>query len=426
MNDLLVRRHATLGKAAPLFYETPLQLVRGDGVWLYDADGQRYLDAYNNVPVVGHGNPDVVAAMQQQAAALNTHTRYLHPAIVTYLEQLLATLPAQDVAYRGTLVCTGSEANELALRLVRTLTQKSGIICTNLAYHGNSAALFEMATIMSGGTPTHDRIRAVAYPDQYHPPIVGTDAELAEYYLAELRHAIEDLVASEYGFAGLLVCPIFANEGMPNVPDGYWEGVQDIVHAAGGYLIIDEVQSGFGRTGALWGHAALGITPDIITTGKPMGNGFPVAGLFAKADLFDNFHATARYFNTFGGNPVAAVVAKTVLDILQSDGFLTNVVETGQYLAGELAALQSDFPLIGDIRQRGLYLAVELVEDVIHKTPATQASHAIMNGMKADGVLISMVGRHRNVLKIRPPLVFTQDHADILLTAVRSNLERYS
>ena len=411
--SLLARRQRILGKAAPLFYDKPLHIVRGEGVLLFDAEGREYLDAYNNVPVVGHCHPRVVEALTRQAQELNVHTRYLHENVVAYAERLTATFdPSLDMAV---FTCTGSEANELALRMARLLSGREGIICSDNTYHGNTAAVDELSTTFNAGRPGSARVRAVPFPQQYRPLRGLAGAALADAYVAEVEAAIRDFDAQGIGLAGMLVCPIFANEGVPDVPTGYLERVARLVRKAGGYLIFDEVQAGFGRTGSMWGHQAIGVVPDIVTMGKPMGNGHPIGGVVARAEIVDAFRERVMYFNTFGGNPVSCAAGMAVLQALDDDRLLENVRDVGPCVAKALRELMAVHPLIGDVRARGMFWSVELVSDRGTRAPAAAAAKAVVNAMRERGVLISRLGPFDNVLKMRPPLPFSRAHADRLL-----------
>lgn len=414
---LLARRAQLLGANAPLFYDQPLHIVRGEGVWLYDVDGRPYLDAYNNVPLVGHCHPEVVEALAQQAATLNIHSRYLHETILDYGERLIAKFdPSLSMML---FVCTGSEANDQALRIARCHTAKQGIICTKLTYHGNTTAVDAISPLFYGAdAPTHREVRTIASPDSYRAPAGLAGVALTDHYIEELKAAIAQLEASGMGFAGLILCTIFANEGLPDVPPGFMQRALDTVHAAGGLFIADEVQAGFGRTGQMWGHEALGVVPDIVTLGKPMGNGHPLAAVVARADLIEAFRARVFYFNTFGGNPVSCAVGAKVLDILERDALMDNAREIGAYLRAGLQRLAARHDIIGDIRGQGLWLGIELVSDRAKKTPATSQAQRVINLMKDNGVLMGRIGEFDNVLKIRPPLPIAQDHADLLLATL--------
>ena len=421
-NDtLLARRFKVLGKHSPLFYDRPLQLVRGEGVWVYDADGKRYLDAYNNVPHVGHCHPRVVQALQTQAATLNTHTRYLHENIVQYAERL--TEKFDDSLSAAMFTCTGSEANELALRMARIHTGEQGIIVTDFAYHGNTESVAELGTAFMPEATACKRVRSIPIPDSYRG-LNGVAADaLADAYADSVTEAIASLAADGVGLAGMLICPDFANEGLLNAPPGFLEKAVTRVRAAGGLYIADEVQGGFGRTGRhWWSHEAEGGIPDIVTLGKPMGNGHPLAGVVAGTDLVDEFGEWGMYFNTFGGNPVSCAVGMAVLDVLEEEQLLTNAVQVGNLVADGLRELQSKHDLVGDVRHKGLFFALELVEDRSAKSPATDAAKRLVNEMCEGGVLISRVGRFDNILKLRPPMPFSRDNAELLLSTLNDCL----
>ena len=413
-NDLLARREQLLGPKTPLFYDTPLHLVRGEGVYLYAADGTQYLDVYNNVPNVGHCHPKVLEALCSQAQTLNIHTRYLHENIIDYAEDLTATF--EDPLSMVMFTCTGSEADDLAMRIARHATGAMGIICTNETYHGNTAAVDELATLFNGGKAIGPNVKAVPFPDAYRPLNDLEGVALANAYVAEIARAIDEFATEGIGLAGLLVCPVFANEGVPNVPPGYLEGAAQLVRDRGGIVIFDEVQSGFGRTGSMWGHQHAGVQPDIVTMGKPMGNGHPIAGLVSTEPLVNGFREEVMYFNTFGGNPVSCAVAQAVLDVIKEEQLVENARVVGDYLRDGLRKLQHSFDLIGDVRGPGLFVGVELVTDREKKTPATKAARRVVNQMKDRGVLISKIGPHDNVLKMRPPIAFSSGNVDQLLS----------
>ena len=416
VEKLLERRARLLGAQAPLFYEEPVHIVRGEGVWLYDAGGRRYLDCYNNVPHVGHCHPAVVEAMHRQASTLNVHTRYLHETILEYSERLTATFdPSLSMAI---YTCTGSEANDVALRMARLCTEGTGIICTNNTYHGNTAAVDELSTLFMSGEATSPNIRAIPFPDSYRPLRGLAGPALADAYVAEVKKAIASFREAGVAFAGMLICPIFANEGLPTVPPGFLPEAVRVVREAGGLVIADEVQAGFGRTGQMWGHELAGFVPDIVTLGKPMGNGFPVAGVVARAELVNRFRDAVEYFNTFGGNPVACATAMAVLDVMEKEQLMDNARETGDYIRAGFAKLAQKYDLIGDIRGHGLWVGVELVEDRAGKRPAAAQAKRIINLMKERGVLMGRIGQFDNVLKMRPPMPFNRDNAELLLSTM--------
>ncbi|GGB84458.1 aspartate aminotransferase family protein [Marinobacterium zhoushanense] len=412
--DLLSRRYRVMGHHTPLFYEKPLQLVRGEGVWLWDSEGKRYLDVYNNVPHVGHCNPRVVEALSRQASTLNIHTRYLHNNIVDYLERLTATF--DDSLQMAMLTCTGSEANELALRMARYCTGGQGIIVTDFAYHGNTEAVAEIGTGFMPEAKTTKRVKAFPIPDSYRGIDGLTGEALAQAYADRVQQAIDAFHAEGIKVAGILVCPDFANEGLLNVPAGFLEQAVAKVRKAGGVYIADEVQVGFGRSGKhFWAHQWYDVTPDIVTMGKPMGNGHPLAGVVARPEMIEAFSKEAMYFNTFGGNPVSCAVGMAVLDVLQEDNLMQNAVTTGAYVTDGLNKLQQKHELIGEVRDLGMFFGVELVQSRTSKAPAKAEARRIINRMRDKGVLISTIGVHNSILKLRPPMPFQPEHGDILL-----------
>jgi 4-aminobutyrate aminotransferase-like enzyme len=413
-DTLLERRYRVMGRNSPLFYDKPLHLVRGDGVWLYDAEGKRYLDAYNNVPHVGHCHPRVVAALCRQAAALNIHTRYLDETVVAYAERLTSLFDRE--LSMAMFCCTGSEANELALRIARDCSGGLGVISTAWAYHGNTAAVIQVSSLFTPEEKRGPYVRTVPVMDPYRDRAGRGDAELATAYADEVKRAIDSFTAAGIGFAGLLYCTAFSSEGLPTVPAGFMAKALAHVHAAGGFFIADEVQAGFGRLGShMWGHQRLGVTPDIVTLGKPMGNGHPLAAVIARRDLVDAFTGRNMYFNTFGGNPVSAAVGTAVLDVIKDERLLDNAATVGDYTIAKLKKLAERHSLIGDVRGAGLFFAVELVSDRIAKTPAPAQTRRLVNLMRERGVLISRIGTQDNILKIRPSMQFSKENADLLV-----------
>ena len=417
VSELIERRNRLLGVNAPLFYDKPVHIVRGEGVWLFDADGRRYLDVYNNVPHVGHCHPHVVEALCRQAGTLNVHNRYLHETILDYAERLTATF--DESLSMAIFTCTGSESNEVALQMARHWTGGEGIICTNFAYHGNTTAVWELGTVFSGGVAASPRVRAVAPPDSYRG-INGLEGEaLADAYAAEVKKAIDSLAAAGIKPACMLVCPLYSAEGLPVVPPGYLTRAVAHVREAGGLFVSDEVQAGFGRSGShMWGHQLHGVVPDIVTMGKPMGNGHPLAGVVTRADILNAFRDKVMYFNTFGGNPVSCAVGMAVLDVMEQEKLQENALNVGAYVIEGLKKLQQKYDLIGDVRGSGLFFGAELVRDRTSKEPATAETKRIVNGMRDRGVLISRIGAFDNVLKMRPPMPFSRANADELLASL--------
>lgn len=407
MSDLLERRARLMGPNVPTFYEKPVHIVRGEGVWLQDSGGKTYLDCYNNVPHVGHCHPKVVEAICRQSATLNTHTRYLHDGVLDYIERLTGTL-RHDLS-QAIMVCTGSEANDLALRMAQAVTGKTGIIATDNTYHGNTSAVSQLSTRRPpiGGRAAN--VRLVPAPDSLDP-VGGSLEGQAEAFAREVAGAIVDLEETGPGFAGLMLCPVFANEGLPNLDPGILDPAVAVVRRARGLILCDEVQPGFGRIGShFWGHDWLGVAPDVVTLGKPMGNGYPVAAAVARPDIMAAFREDFGYFNTFGGNPVAAAAAAAVLDVIEAEGLVSNAADVGDYT--KAALLDLDHPCIAEVRGRGLFFGVVLREQ--HSAPATRLAERSVEEMKDRGVLIGRIGRDMNILKLRPPMPFSRDHADL-------------
>lgn len=416
-NPLMARRDALLGAGAPLFYTTPLHIVRGEGVYLYDADGRRYVDMYNNVPCVGHANPRVAEAMARQQATLNVHSRYLHEGILNFAERLVGLHPKERGIESVIVSCSGTEAIEVALRMARFATGKRGIICTNATYHGNSEAVSKLTRIATGQN-VNAEVSAIPFPETYRPLVPGaSEAALCDAYLARLGEAIDMLRASEEGFAGLILCSILANEGLPDIPDGFMARAAAMVRAAGGVVIADEVQAGYCRTGQWWGYGVTGYTPDIVVTGKPMGNGLPLAATAASRALVEGFRAQTRYFNTFASSPLQAAVGLAVIDEIEQQGLAENVARVGAALKSGLQQACQGVPFVGDVRGTGLFLGVEIVRN--GREPDVERTVAIVDQLKEAGFLTSNAGAFRNVLKFRPPLVFRHEHADAFLEAFK-------
>ncbi len=420
--QLVERRRRAMGPAYSHFYREPLYIVRGEGVWLYDDDGRRYLDCYNNVPSVGHCRPEIVDALSRQAATLNTHTRYLHHAIVEYAEMLADTLPG-DLSV-CTLVCTGTEANDLAYRIARAVTGNDGAICTHGAYHGNSTLVSELSPGFSRKRPKPAFVADAMPPDVYRGPYGSDDPDYIDKYVQLVDDAVDDLADNGHKPAMMIIDSIYDAAGIHTPPPEYQQRVHERVRAAGGLVVCDEVQSGLTRLGDhWWGFMDSGVVPDIVTMGKPMGAGHPLAVVVTTPEIVADFARESSYFNTFGGNPVTATVGKAVLDIVQRDDLLSNVRRSGDYLLAGLRRLGEKHALIGDVRGKGLFLAVDLVSDRETREPAAAEAAEIMERMREAGVLVALIGEKRNAIKFRPPLVFTTEHADIALNALDQALE---
>jgi len=419
--ELLERRRRVLGTAlSPLTYERPLHLVRGEGARLYDPDGRAYLDAYNNVPVVGHSHPRVVAAIARQAATLNTNTRYLHRTVVELAERLAATMPAglDTVMF----VNSGSEANDLAWRLATTFTGGRGGIVTDWAYHGVSAAIVDLSPEEwpRGEQPPH--VATVPPPDTWRLPAADGPA-WPERAAARLDEAVADLADRGIRPAAVFVDGAFTSDGIFAPPPAYLQELVRRTHAAGALFVADEVQAGYGRMGdGLWSFETTGIVPDLVTLGKPMGNGHPVAAVVTRADIVDRLAAETEYFSTFGGNPVACAAAMAVLDVVEDERLAANAAVVGEAIRAGVRELAARHPRIGDVRGRGLMIGVELVPDPASRAPDGALATRAQNAMRERGVLVGTTARAGNVLKIRPPLVVTADDAALLLRVLEEAL----
>ena len=415
---LIERRARLLGPAYRLFYERPLHTVRGEGVWLYDNQGNRYLDAYNNVASIGHCHPRVVQAIANQAAVLNTHTRYLQEGILDYAEDLLATFP--DGLDQVMFTCTGSEANDLALRIARQYTGGTGVIITRFAYHGVTGTISELSPSLGSGITLPAHARTVIAPDAYR---LGAE-NVGKRFADDVRAAIADLRAHGIKPAALLLDGIFASDGVLAGPAGFLAEAVKVAQDEGLLYIADEVQSGFARTGdAMWGFQRHGVQPDLVTLGKPMGNGQPIAGVVVRPEILESFGREVRYFNTFGGNPVSCAAAQAVLDVIRDEQLLERSRRIGTFLADGIRQLAERHELIGDVRGAGLFLGVELVTDRAARTPAADQTRQVVNGMRERGVLISAAGPLENILKIRPLLAFEQEHAELFVDCLDKTLK---
>lgn len=405
------RRDAVFGAGSTLFYDQPVHIVRGEGVYLHAADGTRYVDMYNNVPSVGHCHPHVVEAVSKQLATLNVHNRYLHEAILEYGERLLAT--HHDGIENVVFSCTGTEANEVALMMARTATGGQGIICTDAAYHGNST---EVRRLNRCSSRTGD-IRSVPFPDLFRFDGETTGGDPLTWYLSRIEQTIDSFHNDGIPFAGLLFCPIFANEGLPSIPDGYLPEVARIVREAGGLFICDEVQAGLCRTGRWWGYEIQGAEPDIVSMGKPLGAGMPLAATAARRDLVENFRSRMRYFNTFASTPAQAAAGNAVLDVIESEQLLENISRVGDWLRAALTQLMSRHEGMADVRGDGLFVSIEWVQDRQSREPDVGAALKVVDGLKTRGFLTSNAGAYNNIVKLRPPLVFAQDDAEAFIDA---------
>lgn len=420
--ELLDRRKRALGPAYRLFYDNPVHLVRGEGVFLVDADGKRYLDCYNNVASVGHCHPRVVAALTDQASTLNTHTRYLHENVVRYAEKLAATLPGDlEVCM---FVCTGTEANDLAFRIARTVSGREGAIVTDHAYHGNSNVVAALSTEDYPAEDRPDWVETVEAPNGYRGSFRYDDPGMAHLYAGLVEQAAANLGQRGYAPAMFICDNIFSSNGILTPPPEYLQEVYRRVRSAGALVVADEVQSGLCRLGDhTWGFEDSGVVPDIVTMGKPLGDGHPLAAVVTTPAIAEEFSRSFHYFNTFGGNPVSAAVGLAVLDVIEEENLLDHVERSGRYLRKGLKSLQSSFEWIGDVRGKGLFYGVELVRDRETRIPASTEAIQVREHLREAGVLLSVTGPDNNVLKIRPPMVFTEQNADTLLNGLEDALK---
>ncbi|GIV60060.1 MAG: hypothetical protein KatS3mg043_1149 [Rhodothermaceae bacterium] len=413
-DDLLRLRARLLGPSLSLSYRTPLKIVRGAGAYLFDETGRAYLDCVNNVCHVGHCHPRVVEAACRQMATLNTNTRYLHDAIVEYAERLTATLPEPlRVCF---FVNSGSEANDLALRLARAYTGGTDVVVLDGAYHGNLSSLIDLSPYKfdgpgGAGKPPHTHV--VPMPDPYRGPYRRDGA--GAKYAAHVKEAVEDIAAAGRRLAAFFAEPILSCGGQIVPPEGFFRDAYAHVRAGGGVCVADEVQVGFGRVGShFWAFETHGVVPDIVTMGKPIGNGHPLGAVVTTPAIAAAFTNGMEYFNTFGGNPVSCTVGLTVLDVIAEEGLQARARRVGAYLTDRLRGLMDRHPLIGDVRGRGLFLGVELVRDRATLEPAAAEAAEVVERAKERGVLLSTDGPLHNVLKIKPPLVFSEADADRL------------
>ncbi|MDH3588469.1 MAG: aminotransferase class III-fold pyridoxal phosphate-dependent enzyme [Gammaproteobacteria bacterium] len=416
---LVKERNRLLGPAYRLFYDKPLHAVRGNGVWLYDAAGQAYLDAYNNVPHVGHCHPRVVNEVSRQMAVLNTHTRYLHESILDYSQRLGALFPFDDPVCL--YCCTGSEANELAYRIAQAHAGATGVVVTDHAYHGNTSTVAQFST---ADTPPQRRgafVQTIAAPDSFRGAHRYPETDLAEHFAAQVKLAVDRLASHKLRPAMLLVDTIFSCDGVVTPPHEFLQLAAQQIRNAGGLFVADEVQAGFGRTGEqFWGFERYDVVPDIVTVGKPMGNGFPLAAVITTRRIIQAFAGKIDYFNTFGGSPVACAAGLAVLDVIEAEDLQQNAQHLGNYLTDKLREMQQRYDIIGDVRGSGLFIGVELVRDCHTLQPAGDEARHIVNAMRDRGVLIGATGPRSNVLKIRPPMVFSRENADQLLDTLAS------
>jgi 4-aminobutyrate aminotransferase-like enzyme/Ser/Thr protein kinase RdoA (MazF antagonist) len=418
--DIVKLRRELLLPNLSISYDKPIKFVRGEGVWLIDDGGRAYLDCFNNVCHIGHAHPVVVEAMAKQAATLNTNTRYLHDNIVAYAERLTATLP-KELTVAG-FVNSGSEANSLALRLMRAHTGRENAIVLDWSYHGTTQELIDISPYKfrrKGGKGQKSHIHVATVPDSYHAPSDWPVEEHGKRFAENVAELIAAMQAKGEAPGFFIVESIPSVAGQVFLPDGYLKEVYRMVRAAGGVCIADEVQVGFGRVGShWWAFETQGVVPDIVTMGKPIGDGHPLAAVVTTREVTDSFDNGMEYFNTFGGNPVSCAVGLAVLDVIEGQDLRGNALAIGNYLMDAFRDMQMRHEVIGDVRGLGLFLGIELVSDRKTKAPATDFARAVCNGARRRGVLMGTEGPHDNVLKMRPPMIFSRRDADHLVTVL--------
>jgi len=416
---LIASRHRLMGRKTTHFYKRPMHFERGRGPWLFATDGRRYLDCYNNVPQVGHCHPHVVRAISRQAAALNTNTRYLFSSALEYAERLTAKLAPHLTTC--IFVNSGSEANDVAWQMAKLVTGHSGAVIMEDAYHG----VTDVIRHFSPGhpdTPLPGFLRGLIVPDPYRGPYREDDPDIVRHYAADVDRAVDELDATGHGTAAFMIDSAFCSSGVPDVPDGYLRAVEEKIRAAGGLMICDEVQSGFGRMGQWWGHEHHGVRADIITMGKPVGNGHPLGVVVTTDDILNRFIDKTRLFSTFGGNTVACAAGNAVLDVIEGENLVEHGMEIGDYMRGEIEKLAAKHDLIGNVRGHGMVTGLEFVTDRAARTPATTATANLLEVMRQNGVLVGSEGRDANILKLRPSLVFRKEHVDVFVDGLDRSL----
>ena len=415
---LLKRRSQLLGPSLSTSYQKKLHIVRGRGAWLYDASGRAYLDCVNNICHVGHCHPQVVEAIASQAQKLNTNTRYLHNSILDYAERLAATMPDPlSVVY---FVNSGSEANELALRLAKNYTGRKEIITLDWAYHGNTAGLIDISPYKfsrKGGNGSGALTYVAELPDPFRGRFKGYGDDSARAYAESVAIQIDKILnGGSAGPAAFIAESISGCGGQIMFPNTYFQHAFQHARAAGGLCIVDEIQTGFGRVGdAMWAFELQNVVPDIVTLGKPMGNGHPLAAVVTTQEIAAKFANGMEFFNSFGGNPVSCAAGLAVLDVIEAEKLRENAQTIFHKLSHKLQVMKNKYPLIGDVRGRGLFLGIDLVRDVETLEPATEETEKIINFLRDEGVLLSSDGPFANVLKFKPPMVFGENELNLFM-----------
>ena len=408
-DEILTQRKNHLGKSLSLQYQKPLHIVKGSNQYLIDVFGRKYLDTVNNVAHVGHENFNVVKAGQNQMALLNTNTRYLHENITTLAKELLETLPKELSVLH--FVNSGSEANELAIRMIKACTNSDEIIASEHGYHGNTNGTIHISSYKfdgKGGSGKPKTTHVFPIPDAFRGKFRGENS--GEKYAQEVQLLIDEIQQQNKKVGGFIIEPIISCGGQVVLPNGFLQEVYQKVRKAGGICISDEVQTGVGRMGkTFWGFELHNVIPDIITIGKPLGNGHPIAAVACTEEVAQKFANGMEFFNTFGGNPVSCAIATEVLREIKRENLQENALKVGEYLKSELKKLSKKFRIIGDVRGQGLFLGIELVDKQLH--PLAEKTDYVINRMKYFGILMSSDGSDHNVIKIKPPITFTIKNA---------------
>jgi 4-aminobutyrate aminotransferase-like enzyme len=422
--ETMTARRKLLGKNLSISYDKPLKIVRGWMPHLYDETGRAFLDFYNNVPLVGHSHPRVVEAVQRQIALLNTNTRYVHDLVNQYAERLTQHLPEPlRVCF---FVNSGSEANELAIRLARTHTQREDIIVLEHAYHGNTSTLIDISPYKfdaPGGNGRKPWVHVACMPDDYRGKYRRDDPQAGTKYAALVGEILDELSKQGRAPAAYIAETLPSVGGQIVFPPNYLKEVYARVRTAGGACIADEVQVGFGRLGThFWGFETQNVVPDVVVLGKPIGNGFPLAAVITTAEIARSFDNGMEFFSTFGGNPVACAAGLAVLKVVEEENLQERALRVGNYLRELLLALQRQYPIIGDVRGSGLFLGVDLVLDPVTRSAATAQAAYVVNRLRECGVLTGTDGPFDNVIKLRPPLIISERDVDVFMGIFRSVL----
>ena len=426
-NDIIQRRGKYLAPSFSLSYQEPLHIVRGDGQYLYDNNGKKYLDAVNNISHVGHCHPKVIEAANRQNKKLNTNTRYLHDSILDYAENLTSTLPnSLEVCY---FTNSGSESNDLALRIARSYSNSNESIVLSSAYHGHTASLIDVSPykfLGNGGKGKPRFVHVIPVPDKFRGEHKSQGKSIEQYYIQLLKDTIKKIQKRGKQLSLFIIEPVMGCGGQIMIPRSFMIEAFQIVHKAGGLCIVDEVQIGFGRLGShFWGFQMSGVVPDIITLGKSIGNGHPLSVVITKEKIADGFNNGMEYFNSFGGNPVSCEIGQAVLDVIKEEKLQENAYSTGDHLLDGLKNIQNNHNIIGDVRGKGLFIGIELIKDLDNMIPAADEAEIVVNSMKEKGILISSDGPDHNVLKIKPPLVFNKKNANFFLESFETVLSKH-